>query len=175
MYLADIVYGGDIARYTNVMDYYGENARFVGFPTESGSGNRLTCYGFIVVNARTEHWEETADFLRYMYGKDFQSDNPEYLLRRDVLRDNMAPGAGNEKYETFTLTGTTVPLRDDGSSYIEDYLAFMDSCRAPARSAEYIENIIREEAGAYFRNMQDLDNTVRIIQNRVQLYLSENR
>lgn len=175
MYLADIVYGGDIARYTNVMDYYGENARFVGFPTESGSGNRLTCYGFIVVNARTEHWEETADFLRYMYGKDFQGDNPEYLLRRDVLRDNMVPGAGNEKYETFTLTGTTVPLKDDGSSYIEDYLAFMDSCRAPARSAEYIENIIREEAGAYFRNMQDLDNTVRIIQNRVQLYLSENR
>lgn len=175
VYLADVVYGGDIVRYTNIMDYYGDNARFVGFPTESGNGNMLTCYGFVVVNAQTEHWEEVVDFLRYMYSKEFQGDNPEYLLRKDVLRENMAPNAGDEKYETFTLTGTQVPLRRDGSSYIEDYIAFMDSCRAETRNTEAIENIIREETGAYFQNIQDLDNTVRVIQNRVQLFLNENR
>lgn len=175
MYLADVMHVGDIVRYTNVMDYYGDNARLVGFPTESGNGNVLTCYGFVVVNARTEHWEEAVDFLRYMYGRDFQSANPEYLLRKDVLRENMAPDAADEKYETFTLTGAAVPLRKDGSSYIEEYIAFMDSCRAETRNTEDIGNIIREEAGGYFQNMQDLDNTVRVIQNRVQLYLKEIR
>lgn len=31
MYLADVMQGGDIVRYTNVMEYYGDNASFVGF------------------------------------------------------------------------------------------------------------------------------------------------
>lgn len=50
----------------------------------------------------------------------------------------------------------------------------MDKCRAETRSTEDIVNIIREETGGYFQNIQDLDNTVRVIQNRVQLYLKEN-
>ena len=175
VYLADVRYVLDIMSYTNVMDYYGDNARLVGFPTESGNGNMLICYGFVVVNAQTEHWEEIVDFLRYMYSKEFQSQNPEYLLRKDVLRENMAPNAADDKYETFTLTGMQVPLKRDGSSYIEDYIAFIDSCRAETRNTEEIVDIIREETGAYFQNIQNLDNTVRIIQNRVQLYLNENR
>ncbi|MBD5529504.1 MAG: hypothetical protein HDR02_14030, partial [Lachnospiraceae bacterium] len=175
VYLADVVFGGDIVHYTNVMDYYGDNAHFVGFPTESGNGNMLICYGFLVVNAQTEHWEEVVDFLRYMYSKEFQSDNPHYLLRKDVLRENMVPNGADEKSETFTLTGEVLPLKRDGSSYIEDYIAFMDSCRAETRNTEAIENIIREETGAYFQNIQNLDNTVRTIQNRVQLFLDENK
>ncbi|MDE5746400.1 MAG: ABC transporter substrate-binding protein [Acetatifactor sp.] len=175
VYLADVMYGLDIVQYTDVMDYYGDNAHLVGFPTESGNGNMLRCYGFMVVNAQTEHWEEVVDFLRYMYSKEFQSDNPEYLLRKDVLRENMAPGAEGEKYETFTLTGRQVPLRRDGSSYIEDYIAFMDSCRAERRNTEAIKNIIREEAESYFNNAQDLDNAARVIQSRVSIYLAENR
>ncbi|MDE6675669.1 MAG: hypothetical protein K2K19_12825 [Acetatifactor sp.] len=175
VYLADERSVHDIVSYTNVMDYYGGSVRFVGFPTESGNGNMLRCYGFLVVNAQTEHWEEVVDFLRYMYSKEFQSQNPRYLLRKDVLRENMIPNGADEKSETFTLTGDMVPLKRDGSSYIEDYIAFMDSCRAETRNTEAIENIIREETGAYFQNIQNLDNTVRIIQNRVQLYLNENR
>lgn len=175
VYLADERYVHDIVSYTNVMDFYGDNARFVGFPTESGNGNMLRCYGFMVVNAQTEHWEEVVDFLRYMYSKEFQSQNPRYLLRKDVLRENMIPNGADEKSETFTLTGEVVPLKRDGSSYIEDYIAIMDSCRAETRNTEAIENIIREETGAYFLNIQNLDNTVRTIQNRVQLYLNENQ
>lgn len=174
VYLADERSVHDIVSYTNVMDYYGGSVRFVGFPTESGNGNMLRCYGFLVVNAQTEHWEEVVDFLRYMYSKEFQSQNPGYLLRKDVLRENMVPGAEGEKYEMYTLTGDMVPLKRDGSSYIEDYIAFMDSCRAETRNTEAIENIIREETGAYFQNIQNLDNTVRTIQNRVQLFLDEN-
>ena len=48
VYLADERHVWDIISYTHVMDYYGDNARFVGFPTESGNGNMLRCYGFMV-------------------------------------------------------------------------------------------------------------------------------
>ncbi len=175
VYLADVVYGGNIIDYISTMEYYEGESHFVGFPTESGNGNMLKCYGFVVVNAQTEHWEEVVDFLRHMYSKEFQSNNPQYLLRKDVLREGMAPGDPDKGYELFTLTRINVPLKKDGSSYVEDYIAFMDSCRAENRSTEDIVNIIREEARGYFQNIQDLDNTVRVIQNRVQLYLDENR
>lgn len=174
VYLADVVYGGSIFQYVAKMEYYKGESHFVGFPTESGNGNMLTCYGFVVVNTRTEHWEEVADFLRLMYSKEFQTDNPEYLLRKDVLREGMAPDDQTEGYEIFTLTGMRVPLKKDGSSYVEDYIAFMDKCRAETRSTEEIVNIIREETSGYFQNIQNLDNTVRLIQSRVQLYLKEN-
>lgn len=173
--LADVVYGGGISQYAHIMERYSGNACLVGFPAESGNGNMLTCYGFVVVNAQTEHWEEVVDFLRHMYSKEFQSANPQYLLRKDVLREGMDSSDASEGYETFTLTGVEVPLKKDGSSYVDDYIAFMDNCRAETRSTEGIGNIIREEASGYFQNIQSLDNTARVIQNRVQLYLKENR
>lgn len=173
VYLADVMYGMSISHYINRMDFYGDNAHFVGFPTESGNGNMLRCYGFVVVNAQTEHWEEVVDFLRYMYGKEVQSANPDYLLRKDVLRENIVPW--DDKSEMFTLTGQGLWLKRDGSSYVEDYIAFMDSCRAETRNTEAIANIIREEAASYFNNAQDVNNTARVIQNRVQLFLDENR
>lgn len=176
VYLADVMYSMEIPVFVSIMESYEGNARLVGLPTESGNGNILNCYGFVVVNAQTEHWEEAADFLRHMYGKEFQSANPRYLLRKDVLRENMEPAnEADESYETFTLTGTRVPLKKDGSSYVEDYIAFLDSCRAKNRSTEDVENIIKEETSGYFQNIQNLDNTVRAIQNRVQLYLNENQ
>lgn len=174
VYLADVVYGGSIAQYVAKMEYYKGESHFVGFSMENGNRNMLTCYGFVVVNAWTEHWEEVVDFMRHMYSKEFQTDNPEYLLRKDVLREGMVLDDQAEGYEIFTLTGVNVPLKKDGSSYVEEYIAFMDKCRAETRSTEDIVNIIREEASGYFQNMQDLDNTVRVIQNRVQLYLNEN-
>lgn len=158
VYLADVVYG-DISTYATWMEYYGGKAHLVGLPSESGNGNMLKCYGFLVVNARTEHWEEAVDFLRYMYSKEFQKINPQYLVRKDVLREKMTAEDQAE---------------GDKSSYVDEYIAFMDKCRAETRDTTDIVNIIREEAGAYFQNIQDVDNTVRVIQSRVQLYLKEN-
>lgn len=173
-YLADVVYGGSIAQYASIMERYEGEARLVGLPAETGDGNMLTCYGFIVVNAGTEHWEEAADFLRFIYDRRFQSQYPGGLLRRDVLRESVVLSDEDGKYETDQLTGISLPLKKDGGSYVEDYLAFMDSCRAEPRSAEAVKNIMREEAGGFFQNIQSLENTVRAIQNRVQLYLNEN-
>lgn len=153
VYLADVVYGD------TWMEYYGGEAHLVGFPSESGNGNMLKCYGFLVVNAKTEHWEEVVDFLRYMYSKEFQKMNPQYLVRKDVLRERMTAEDQTE---------------GDKSSYVDEYIAFMDKCRAEIRDTTDIVNIISEEANAYFQNIQDVDNTVRVIQNRVQLYLKEN-
>lgn len=175
VYLADAVWGASLIQYTSLMGYYNGNAHFAGFPTQDGNGNILGCYGFIVVNAKTQHWEEVADFLQYMYGKEFQSKDGRNLMRKDVLREALVPESNDDKYELDTITNMLIPLKKDGSSYVEDYIAFMDSCRAEYRDTEDIKKIIREEAGNYFNKTQSLDNAVKVIENRVQLYLDENR
>ena len=175
VYLADVIYGGGISIYACLMEYYGGEARLVGIPTEDGSGNVLECYGFLVVNAKSEHLEEAMDFLRFYYGKEFQSGVERNVLRKDVLRERVVPDAAGGDYEIDTATNMTVPLKKDGSSYVDDYIVFMDSCRAELWGTETVKAIIQEEAEVYFERAQTAEQAARNIQNRVQLYLEENK
>lgn len=174
LFLAEsYVYTGPI-EYINAQEGYEGKADFPGYPAQSGEGNLLRCYGYLVVNAQTEHWEEAKEFLRFFYGKEFQEENSENMipLRKDVLIDNREPYKEGE--ELYTLMNAVVPLKEDGSSYIEDFIAMMDRCRPALEGASDIQEIVREEADAYLNGNQDLEHTVLNIQNRVQLYLKEN-
>ena len=51
----------------------------------------------------------------------------------------------------------------------------MDSCRAELWGTEAVKAIIQEEAEVYFERSQTAEQTARNIQNRVQLYLEENK
>ena len=64
--------------------------------------------------------------------------------------------------------------KPDGTSYVEEYIAFMDSCILMPPEDEAIADIVMEEAEPYFGGNKDLDTVIEIIQNRVQLYLYEN-
>lgn len=175
VYLADVIYGGGLSVYACLMEYYRGEARLVGLPAGNGSGNVLKCYGFLVVNAKSEHLEEAMDFLGFYYGKEFQSGVQSNVLRKDVLRERVVPCEGDKESEIDTATNVIVPLKKDGTSYVEDYIAFMDSCRAELLGTEAVRAIIQEEAESYFERVQTVEQTVRNIQNRVQLYLEENK
>lgn len=175
VYLADVIYGGGISIYACLMEYYDGEARLVGIPTENGSGNVLKCYGFLVVNAKSEHLEEAMDFLRFYYGKEFQSGVERNVLRKDVLRERVVPDEAGGDSEIDTATNMTVPLKKDGTSYVDDYIVFMDSCRAELWGTEAVKAIIQEEAEVFFERSQTAEQAARNIQNRVQLYLEENK
>lgn len=175
VYLADVIYGGGLSVYACLMEYYQGEARLVGLPAEKGSGNVLKCYGFLVVNAKSEHLEEAVDFLRFYYGKEFQSRVERNVLRKDVLRERVVSAGEGEESEIDTATNVIVPLKKDGTSYVDDYIAFMDSCRAELWGTEAVRAIIQAEAESCFERVQTADQTARNIQNRVQLYLEENK
>lgn len=172
-YLVEEAMGDDVFFRSNSWEIYGEENIFPGFPSNSGRGNVLRCYGYLVVNADTEHFEEAADFLRYFCSKEFQANGEmaSANLRKDVFR---------EKYEIEDgkiidkSNGGMVPDKPDGGSYIDDTIAYLDSCGPEPANISEVKKIIEEEAAVYFQGTQDLDITVKNIQNRVQLYLDEN-
>lgn len=174
-YLVEYGFGDDVSSRIDLRERYGEEICFPGFPSDSGEGNVLQCRGYLVINANTEHFEEAADFLRYYYGKEFQSEkeNMNCNLRRDVLRERyevQESGIYDKCVEgSYDLKGAY------GESLIEDAIAYLDNCGPEPAAVSDIQVIIEEEAAAYFQGTQDLNNAARNIQNRVQLYLDENR
>ena len=62
--------------------------------------------------------------------------------------------------------------REDGESYLEEYVSFLNSL-GPWPEDSHIVGIIDEETADYFNGVKDVNQTAELIQNRVQLYLNE--
>lgn len=166
----------DFSDFSSYMAYYGEDYHWVGFPTDGESGNFGNCGGFLVVNKNTEHMKEIRGFLQLLYSEELQRSS-HHCLRKDVLRENTFIPSWSSKAEFSMGEGRYLQLdcKPDGTSYVEEFIAFMDSGTImPVKDAE-ICAIVTEEAEAYFAGDKDLDTVVDIIQGRVQLYLDESK
>lgn len=172
-YLVEDVLGDDVGQRSNTWEVYGEENCYPGYPSDSGKGNILKCYGYLVVNADTEHFEEAADFLRYYCSKDFQSNGEmsNACLRKDVLREKYEVQDGRIMEKS---SGGIFEEKPGGGSIIDDVMAYLDNCASEPVGISEVTGIIKEEAAVYFQDTQDLEITVKNIQNRVQLYLDEN-
>ena len=169
--------GGGLINYSQARAEFGEDYHPVGYPAHVGSGNQVHCYRGIAVNRWTEKDEIIKDFIQFMLSKENQKKYTDYWVRKDVILENI--------YEKTELSSNPVFLMDDysyielegradGTSYADEYIALMEG--GSPLSAQYtIQDIILEEAGAYFSGDKTAQEVAGIIQSRVQLYLDENR
>lgn len=179
--LAQVVYLYDgLHSFSKKMAAY-KGCHMVGFPSESGSGNYMYADSYLVVNADAEHVDAIRDYIAYLldYETQLGSGNP---VRRDAIRDQV--GDDPEMYPTpYTLSYspyfggyTPWPLEDlkpDGTTYLEEYLDFMESCVAVPYCPSAVTDIVKEEIDAYFTGNRSAKDTADIIHNRVQNYLDE--
>ena len=157
----------------------GEDYHVVGYPTEGGSGRFMRCYDGIAINAFSPHSELAAEFVNYVIDRESQ-EKVEYPVRKDICTERL-----NNKCETlhgqlvmgWKLNDTYryVNVKPDGTSYMPEYLALMDSCAVWPNGDNPITDMIWEEAEAFFSGDKDARTVANIIQSRVQLYLDENR
>ena len=68
-----------------------------------------------------------------------------------------------------------LPLKEDGSSYLEEFLVFVESCEASPRNPSQITSIMGGELSPYFEGQKSAKETADLIQKGVQLYLDETR
>ena len=64
-------------------------------------------------------------------------------------------------------------MKENGETYLEDYLLFLDSCAPLPRSYEAIETIVLEEVELFFNGSYTAEQATQNIDSRVQLYLDE--
>ncbi len=160
------------------MSDMGEGFHSVGFPTESGSGSYWNADYFLVVNARAKHRELIDDFLAALFDSSRQRELS-HPIRNDMLETGLYYMEDSLEYpwQYYIGSGTYYVLttKPDGSPWTEEYKSILEQAVPRAQNTFYIEEIIVEEADSFISGDKTAAQVAEIIQNRVQLYLDEQR
>lgn len=167
---------GSINMFSQEMAMFGDGFYSVGFPTEERSGAFCGINSFLVVNAKAENIDKVYDFLRYCYDYDTQRTNSANV-RKDVMRAFVGYNTYSGKWHYSMGGGTNLILesKPNGDSWLEEYLEYMDGCvPRPVKSWD-VNRMIQEEVDYYFDGERDMEQTIDVLQRRVQLYLDEHQ
>lgn len=154
----------------------GEDYFYVGFPTGSGNGNYFyTSNTYLVVNKNAQNMDDIYRFIQYVYNKENQRSMGSGTVRKDVLSSYVVYPDWTTGAEFSQGNGVYEPLdcKPDGTSYLEEYMEFVESCVRQSPGTDEVREIILEETSVFFEGGKDIDRTVEAIQRRVQLYLDE--
>jgi len=175
---------------TSVADYqiqdelYGHDVAFIGYPVAEGSGTAVA-YGdsALAINARNEDpagaWEFVKFYLLHGYdGLGFpilQEQLDQVMAEAMEENQNIAEDGGTERYPkgSYLDSDANILVYAASQKDIDAVTALIDSADCRFKSHVTIQDIINEEAEAYFLGQVDLDKTVEKIQNRVSLLLQE--
>ena len=171
---------GAVKDYCTARVDLGEDYIVIGFPSEERKGSLAESYDFVAVSAFSEQREEVRDFLEFLFSEKSQRKyltNSAYV-RKDVLLDYFEEaytawdGTKQSMIRTSAKGGIPLKSKPDGTTFVGEYIELMDQAR-PASSQIKIQDIIFEEAGAYFAGDKSEKEVAKNIQGRVQIYLME--
>lgn len=148
-----------------------EDGRFVGYPTEGGSGNYLETPGVLVVNANTAQKEAAANFLKVLLGEELQSKRSiSYLSVRklDPEKGVQEKGSGAAFYY-----GKEMAVFRDGTTAPQRAAAFLEGCVARPHVDAQVVNIYAEEMSATYGQGLPPEEAAGNLNRRIQLYLDE--
>lgn len=169
-----------ILAYSAWMNRYEGSAHIVGFPTREGGKNYIMADNtYLVVSAQAEHLEEIKELIAYLLGYENQFYNSYMSVRMDVIRDSVVETGENQyklKVSANEDAFMELDAKPDGTSWLEDYLSFIETCEPePGWRYTPVGVIISEEVQPYFAGDKSANEVAEIIQSRVQLYLDESR
>lgn len=168
---------GDLQDFSHAMTLCGEGYHCVGYPADSGSGSRVSCYSFAAMNAETKHYELAAGFLKDIWSAEVQKGLGTSTVRRDLLTAGVADRhPANEGGPVFLLNERNVILLDgkaDGTSWLQEYMELLDQGKPAGWWSTKLQGMILEEAAAFFNGDRSASDTAQILQNRIQNYLDE--
>ena len=178
--LSAVVYIVDMLWFSREMKPLEKSCHFVGFPGQKGYGVTGS-YEMLVVNANSENKEAALEFLWDLLSLKTQQGLTGSSVREDVIRESvhekgtdslttLQPGydLGNGRYKALEA-------KEDGSSFLEEYVTALKGLEGQDSRAEAVIDIVESEAAQYFSGDRTAKDIAEIIQNRVQLYLDENR
>ena len=154
--------------YCKIRSLRGESYVAVGYPSENGHGSYWSWDYSLVVNGNSENLDVVKDILLML------------LEQSNVKRDTYVDGKVIEDWDGVKyyflnkdLNNWNYPIKEDGTPYVDEYIAYLEGCVPFPLEADYIRTIIMEETAPFFNGDKDVKTVCEIIQNRAQLYLDE--
>lgn len=159
----------------------GESFQPTGYPTETGRGHYMQPVdgGVIVVNQNSMEKDGMKELLEYLFCLESQQriGYRNISVRMDIPESQLI--YMEDKGQYFWVDPgrqmTLLPEKYDGTSYLDEYVEFLRNAVPYPTYSDKLFNIIIEEADSYFYSNKDLDETARVIQQKVQLYLDEQK
>jgi hypothetical protein len=141
-----------------------------------------------VLSAKSDCLEGAWEFARYYLTDEYQSSltwglsvNRKYFLEQ-AEKGKQRPsytdyGTGEvvEYDQTFWMNGEEITLDPLSDEQMDRVVAFIESVDSPYYYDSDVLDIVNEELGAYYSGQKSAKDTASVIQNRVQLYVEENR
>ena len=168
---------------------YGEPLVYKGYPSSDGSPCYFYTGGGMGILSRSACKEGAYAFWEY-YLLNEESDSTDlYYTNRELFVKGMEQLADEQYAYTadgkmqFRRLSESGSAEEDGLEWLTDLteeqrdkqLAMMEHVRIDTLENQTIRNIVIEEASIYFAGVKDLEETCRVIQSRVSMYLAETR
>lgn len=154
---------------------FGGPITFIGYPAEHGIGSVVAPRQLIGISAGSENPDVAWSFLRILFSEQFQRNNTDEIpINRAIVEERIEtalqaaeegpdPGDAYVVSSAPALTQAHVDQTMD-LLYAIDQLAIWDFT---------VVNMIQAETQPFFAGDRSIEETVRIIQSRVQTYLNE--
>lgn len=172
--------------------YLGGDYTFTGFPASAekaaeGGKAVLCAENLMALSARSENMDGTWDFARYYLTDEYQKSLKSSLpVNRKIFvewaeeetRRSCRTNEKGEKEEydlTLCQNGKAVAVPPLDQEQLQGLIAYVESVTEIPFENTDVMNIINEEMGSYFSGQKAAEDVAGIIQNRVQMYVLENR
>ena len=175
----------------NIYDNQPRSAVLSGVLFDDGLHGAVGSYGIFSVNSNSANQEGAWEFLRFLLGEEMQSAPRAFYppvlksafqewVGKDLKLVNNSLGEWG-RAERDIQDGKVISEHktfrkgDFTESVINEYIDAMENARMLPVRTEPLLDIICEEAAYYFNGSKGVEETAKVIRNRVQLYLDEHK
>lgn len=164
---------------------FGEPVVYIGYPTEDRNGSSIYAGDTYAITEKAEK-EGAWEFLRYYLTAEYQESVYNFPVMKSTWweKSKVATqkptwtdenGVVYEEDHTYWMNGESIILDPMSQEEIQELYDFVCSVNKVQFYDDDITNIIQEEVESFYSGQKGVDEVVDIIQNRVQLYVDENR
>ena len=178
-----MAYPCSLYNFESVQEYddyiFAGNANFIGMPTIDGTPSAtINATGVYAICSGSQNKDSAWEFIEYILTKEygdsdwgFPTNNNEYkrLLEKELSKTGeTGSGVGFGDGPIYNYHYAT-------QEEIDTINSILSVAKIGDSASGEIFKIIEEESGSYFAGQKTLDETAKIIQSRVSIYVQENR
>lgn len=169
---------------------FGEKANFIGYPTTSDNGSCFEISSSLAISSVCKNTEVAWSFIRYYLTEEHQTQ--EYMYEFPTNKhsfETLVERSMEVEYMTDGETGEEVPApvmsiwygdndelllyslsQEEADAFMEIY----ENCTSIYSYDQEVSQLISEDAQPFFDGQKTAEETARLIQDRVSLYVMEN-
>lgn len=177
----------------NLKDYnyslqgtFGEPMALIGFPSASGNGSSINTNQLFCISAKSKYQDNAWKFVREFMLDEYQNKITSGLPIKISSQENAKKLAmeknyymdGDEKVyydDYYSVGGQEIVIEPLTSEQVDEIFDFAKTLTRKYENNEEILKIVNSEAEAYYNGQKSAEDVAKVIQNRVQIYVDENR